>query len=128
MDEMIRLLVALDPQDPEVLPLLEGLTLAGYAISLARDLQGALERLRASPHHLVITDDGDHRGIALLAAFQALAPRLPALLLTHEGVVLLLTPREGNLPPACTVASRTTSLADLLVLVETICQRTTRKR
>lgn len=128
MDEMIRLLVALDPEDPEVLPLLEGLILAGYAISLARDRQRAVEKFRASPHHLVITDDGDDRGTPLLAAIQALAPRLPALLLTHEGVVLLLTPREGNLPPACTVASRTTSVADLLVLVETICQRTTRKR
>lgn len=124
---MIRLLVAVNPEDPQVLALLEGLILAGYAISLARDRQSALEKLRTSPHRLVVTDDGGDRGIPLLRAIQAVAPALPSLLLTHEGVALLLTPREGNVPPTCTVASRTSSPADLLVLVESICQRTTRQ-
>ena len=127
MDETIHLLIALDAEEPEVLPLLEGLILAGYAISLARDRERALEQVRAAPHHLVITDSGGDRGIPLLRAIQALVPSLPALLLTDEGVILLLTARDRNVPPACTVVSRTTSLADLLVLVESICHRATRR-
>jgi len=127
MDERIRLLVVLDPEDPEVLPLLERLVLAGYAISLAWDHRRALEKFRASPHHLVITDDRGDRGIPLLRAIQALAPGLPALLLTNEGAAPLTAPREGNVPPTCTLAPRTISPADLLVLVECICQRTTRE-
>ncbi|MGH7362992.1 MAG: hypothetical protein ACREJ7_00980 [Candidatus Methylomirabilales bacterium] len=128
MDEMIRLLVALDPEDPEVLPLLERLILAGYAISLAWDRQRALGKFGASPHHLVITDDRGDRGTPLLRAIQDLAPGLPALLLRNEGTAPLATAQEGNVPPACTVAPRTISPADLLVLVESICQRTTRER
>jgi DNA-binding NtrC family response regulator len=127
VDEMIRLLIALDAENPEVLPLLEGLILAGYAISLARDRERALEQAQAAPHHLIITDSGGDRGIPLLRAIQALFPSLPALLLTGEGVILLLTPREPNVPPACTVVSRTTSLAALQALVESICQRATRR-
>lgn len=128
MDEMIRLLIALDPKDPEVFSLLEGLILAGYGISLARDCQSALEKFRISPHHLVITDDGDDRGVPLVKAIRVLAPGLPALLLTREGAPRLASPREGDVPPDCRVASRPIPLAELLVLVETICQRTSRKR
>ncbi|GAB4255250.1 MAG: sigma-54 dependent transcriptional regulator [Deferrisomatales bacterium] len=61
----------------------------GYRCTLARDGQEALERLAGEPFDLVLTDLRMPRvdGIELLERMAAVAPRLPALVITAHGTV-----------------------------------------
>ncbi len=88
MAERRRILVVDD--DPDMRLALD-LTLrkAGYACTLARDGQEALDLLRRNRFDLVVTDLRMPRvdGIELLERMSAAAPRTPALVITAHGTV-----------------------------------------